>query len=52
MRWCASGLQIQAIEALDQGLKAEAPQAELKQLLDAVSKAVDAVQAELILPTS
>uniref|UniRef100_A0A7S1SX53 Uncharacterized protein n=1 Tax=Tetraselmis chuii TaxID=63592 RepID=A0A7S1SX53_9CHLO len=43
---------IQAIEALDQGLKAEAPQAELKQLLDAVSKAVDAVQAELILPTS
>ena len=42
--------QVMAIEELDQGLRREAPPAELKGLLAAVANADDRVQAELILP--
>eukprot|EP00873_Tetraselmis_striata_P034424 jgi/Tetstr1/454688/TSEL_041577.t1 len=43
---------VSAIEALDQGLKAQLPPDELGKLLEGVSAAVDAVQAELVLPDS
>lgn len=42
--------QIDAIEELDRGLRARVSAGELDQQLDAVSKAVDAVQNELIVP--
>ncbi len=44
------GRQVISLEALDQGLRREAPPAELRELIAAFAEAEDYVQAELIVP--